>query len=185
MAISPPGDIVLDVIKAADPTAVETARARLASLSGPTAADAGAFATQATRTDGRATPSAPGMPSSEAFVKFEAMVLQSFFQSMMPQDTSSVYGEGLSGEMWQNLFAEQLGNAVSKRGGIGIADRILRDYYVAGEKRVSMQGVSNDPDRQAQETEQMLSVALVQELQRKAAQSLSQDGTASSAANSQ
>ncbi len=87
--------------------------------------------------------------------------------------------------MWQNLFAEQLGNAVSKRGGIGIADRILRDYYVAGEKRVSMQGVSNDPDRQAQETEQMLSVALVQELQRKAAQSLSQDGTASSAANSQ
>ena len=182
MAISPPGDIVLDVIKAADPSAVETARARLASL-GNSAAGTASFSPAIGEQAKAGTTASPGAPSSEAFAKFEAMVLQSFFQTMMPADTSSVYGEGLSGEMWQNLLAEQLGNAVAKRGGIGIADRILRDYYVAGEKRVSMQGVSNDPDQNAKETEQMLSVALIQELQRKASQNLSQDGTAASASN--
>lgn len=111
------------------------------------------------------------------------MVLQSFFQSMMPEDTSSVYGQGLSGEMWQNLLAEQLGHAVAKRGGIGIADRILRDYYVAGEKKVSMQGVANDPEQSTRDTEKMLSVALIDELQRMAARSLSSNEPDSATGN--
>lgn len=181
MAISPPGDIVLDVMKAADPSAAATARARLASLGNATTS--ASFASEVSARTDTAPASSSTAPSPEAFAKFEAMVLQSFFQSMMPEDTSSVYGQGLSGEMWQNLLAEQLGHAVAKRGGIGIADRILRDYYVAGEKKVSMQGVANDPEQSTRDTEKMLSVALIDELQRMAARSLSSNEPDSATGN--
>ena len=173
MAISTPGDIVLDVVRAADPAAVETARARLASLAG-TARDA-SFHVAAE--PAKAARKVDGTP--EAFARFEAMVLQTFIQSMLPQDTDSVYGEGMAGEMWQSLLAEQLGEVMASRGGIGIADRILRDHYIAGEEKVPLQGVSADPGRQELESQRMLSTALVQEIQRRAAQSINEDRAAS------
>lgn len=176
MAISPPGDIVLDVVKAADPSAVETARARLASLANQTA-DATGFSDTVRAAPREGASRTGGTP--EAFAKFEAMVLQTFLQSMLPKDTSSVYGEGMAGEMWQTLLAEKLGDAMAARGGIGIADRILRDHYKAGEEVVSLQGVSNDPDKPERDSQQMLSLALVQEIQRKVAHSLNEDRAAS------
>lgn len=175
MAISTPGDIVLDVVKAADPTAVETARARLATFAGR-ALEAGFSVAQ----EGKPTRAADATPSAvpEAFRKFEAMVLQTFVQSMLPQDTESVYGEGLAGQMWQSLMAEKLGEAMASRGGIGIADRILRDYYIDGEETVPLQGVSRDPDKPEHDTQRLLSVALIQEIQRRTAQTLNEDQAA-------
>lgn len=177
MAISPPGDIILDVVKAADPSAVETARARLASfanrISGEAIFSVPEVASSTTR---EATPVTK--PQPETFAKFEAMVLQTFLQHMMPKDTSSVYGEGMSGEMWQSLLAEKLGEAMASRGGIGIADRILKDHYKVGEETVSLQGVSQDPTKPARDSQEMLSVAMVQEIQRKVAQSLYEDRAA-------
>lgn len=183
MAISTPVDIVLDVVRAADPAAAETARARLASFAGR-AADTGfevgaAPADQPARASS-ATPSA--VP--EAFRKFEAMVLQTFVQSMLPQETESVYGEGVAGQMWQALLAEKLGEAMASRGGIGIADRILRDYYLDGEETVPLQGVSHDPDKPERDTQRLLSVALVQEIQRRAAQTLNGDQAAATSITS-
>ncbi|MEO3384869.1 rod-binding protein [Mesorhizobium sp. CAU 1741] len=176
MAISPPGDIIMDVVKAADPTAVQTARTRLATMAGRAGESLG-FSVAG-------TPAAKGGDASaetpEAFAKFEAMVLQTFLQNMLPKETSSVYGEGLAGEMWQSLLAEKLGDAMAERGGIGIADRILRSYYMEGDEKVPLQGVSNDPDKAERDSQEMLSVALVQELQRKVTQSLQEDRAAAS-----
>jgi Rod binding domain-containing protein len=109
----------------------------------------------------------------DAFARFEAMVLQTFLQSMLPEDTSSVYGDGLAGEMWQSMLAEQLGKAMAERGGIGIADRIMRDYYMRGDEKVPLQGVSEA--KPGTESREMMSVALIQEIQRKVAQSLDED----------
>lgn len=182
MAISPPGDILLDVARAADPASVEAARSRLASMASR-ASGTEQFSMEPASTAMRADTAKPGNAASEAFTKFEAVILQNFIQTMMPKDTTSVYGEGLAGDMWQSMMAEKLADAVAERGGIGIADRILRDHYKVDDKKIPLQGVSNDPDKPAQDTEKMLSLALVQEIQRKVTQSINQDRAASSASN--
>lgn len=166
MALPVSGDLVLDVVRAADPAAAEAARARLASFA------AGSESAGFTVDAGAPAPAGRPAATPEAFARFEAMVLQSFIQTMLPKDTESVYGEGMSGEMWQSLLAEQLGAAMAKRGGIGIADRILRDHYADGDGKAPLQGVSADPDRPALDERRLLSTALVHEIQRRAAQSL-------------
>jgi peptidoglycan hydrolase FlgJ len=66
------------------------------------------------------------------FARFEALVLQTFIQSMLPKDAESVYGKGLSGDMWQSMLAEKIAEQVTQRGGVGIAARLAKDYSVHG-----------------------------------------------------
>lgn len=174
------GDLVLDVVRAADPATVEAARARLASFAGKARGAEFGVADAA----GRAATARPGA-TPEAFARFEAMVLQSFIQTMLPKDTESVYGGGMAGEMWQSMLAEQLGETMAKKGGIGIADRILADRYAAGEETVPLQGVSADPGKPALEEQRLLSTALVHEIQRRAAHALGAPHPASDVESSQ
>lgn len=176
LAISATGDLVLDVVRAADPAAAEAARAKLASFAAKAkGTDFAAAAGETATAPAAAKETARGTP--EAFVRFEAMVLQSFIQNMLPSDADSVYGGGVAGQMWQSLMAEKLGETIARRGGIGIADRILRDHYAAGEEMVPLQGVSADPDapapdRSALAEQRLLSTALIHEIQRRAAHAL-------------
>ncbi|MBX3582139.1 MAG: rod-binding protein [Rhizobiaceae bacterium] len=80
------------------------------------------------------TSSSPGEPparaaSPESFRRFEAMVLQTFIQNMLPRDGAAVYGEGMAGDMWKSMLAEKMAGVMSERGGIGIADRMLGGHY--------------------------------------------------------
>lgn len=170
MAISTPGDIVLDVMRAADPEKVQAARAQLQRMAASAPAQ-DSFSIE----PAAATPPAGG-GASAAFQQFEAMVLGTFFQSMLPEDSSAVYGQGLSGEMWKSILAQHLGEAVSQRGGIGIANRLLADRYQDGDKAVPLAAVSDGPQRTALDTQNSLSRALLQELQRTTAQSLDSSG---------
>lgn len=172
MAIATSGDLILDVVRAADPASAEAARAKLAAFAGK--AEAAQFSVAARAPAGNAPDGLPGTrrATPEAFAKFEAMVLQTFIQSMLPQDNEAVYGEGMAGEMWQALLAEQLGAAMAKRGGIGIADHILRDHYVADDRKTPVQGVSADPNKPPLEEQRLMSTALIHEIQRRAAAAL-------------
>ena len=179
MAISTPGDIVLDVVRAADPATVETARARLAAFSAGAPNDAFP-ASVAASTEPAARPSSD---TAKAFQKFEAMVLQTFIQSMLPKDTQSVYGEGMAGEMWQSLLAQQLGDTMAARGGIGIADRVLGAHYERVADAANTAAASSD-HRAERDLQEMLSVALVQEIQRKTTRSMNEEGAISSVTSS-
>jgi hypothetical protein len=64
------------------------------------------------------------------------------------------------------------GDAVAARGGIGIANRLLADHYREGDRKVALSGVPGGPAQAALDDQNCLSRALVQELQRKAAQPL-------------
>lgn len=58
--------------------------------------------------------------------KFEAFVLQSFLQEMLPKDMDNVYGGGLAGDYWRSMMAERLGEVMAETGSIGIADIVRK-----------------------------------------------------------
>ncbi|MFM2280485.1 MAG: hypothetical protein RLZZ444_2716 [Pseudomonadota bacterium] len=139
MAIQPPSDIVLDVLKAADPASVEMAQAKLKAgqaaseaqrLSGT---DRGFDVTlgrhQASRTTEHLTEK---KTVPETYRKFEGMVLQSMIKSMLP-DSQEIYGKGAAGEIWKGMLAEHLGNAIAKDGGVGIAEHLAKNGPTAVE----------------------------------------------------
>ncbi|WP_299938010.1 rod-binding protein [uncultured Nitratireductor sp.] len=167
MAISPPGDIVLNVARAADPAKAAAAKERLQAKSGATASFQAVFDARpvgAIRTDA----SAP----SDVEKKFEAMVLQNFMQSLLPEETSSVYGEGLAGEMWRSMLAQQLSESLAEQGGLGIARNVLRDYTVENEERVPVGAVSQTPEQEEAGRRALMSTAMVEEIERHAARTL-------------
>ncbi len=132
MAISPPVDIVLDVARAASADDVAAARERLAARATTTAPsfEIAAPAAPFPAKDADATP--------EAFRKFEAMMLQSFIQSMLPEESEAVFGKGLAGDMWRSMMAEKIAGVMADSGGIGVADRILKNYYGRGEDQAAL-----------------------------------------------
>lgn len=74
--------------------------------------------------------------TADAAQKFEAFVLQTFIQDMMPKEAEGVFGSGVSGDFWRSLMAEKVAEQVAERGTIGIAD------IVRGEDNVPVRPTS-------------------------------------------
>lgn len=156
----------MDVARAVEPEALEVARARLMAIVDKVAGTAG-FEVPESLAGMRGVTATDRGQAPEAFQKFEAMVLQTFLQSMLPQDAESVYGGGIAGDMWKSFLAQELGQQMAKAGGIGIADRVLGDYYMAQDQRIPVGGVDGDPkETERADTQSLLSVAMVHEIQR-------------------
>ena len=182
MAISPPSDIVLDVARAVEPADIEAARTALAKRAGgavgtfsvdtASSVDAGSILSRAT-----ADKAATGADPAKKFKHFEAMVLQTFIQNMLPKDTEGVYGKGLAGDMWKSQLAERVADVMADRGGIGIAKSLLADHYLDGKRKVPIGPVSGGPEKTEIDQQASLSTSLVHELQRKAARSITGDET--------
>lgn len=178
----------MDVARAADPMDIEAARAALTKRAG---AAAGAFSVDTAGSLDTAASVDPGSILSRAtadkaaatadpakkFKKFEAMVLQTFIQNMLPKDTEGVYGTGLAGDMWKSQLAERVADVMAERGGIGIAKSLVADHYMDGKRKVPIGPVSNGPEKTEIDQQTRLSTSLVQELQRKAARSMTGDET--------
>lgn len=147
MAISPPSDIVLDVLNNADPTMLAEAQEKLKAGQATTAAqrlastDESFAAVMRTdpgneafkikhRLDGVDKKAAP-----ETYKKFEAMVLQNFIKTMLP-DSDEVYGKGATGEIWKGMMAEQIANELAKGKGVGIADKLMQDDEIKPKNKV-------------------------------------------------
>jgi len=173
LAISPPSDIVLDVARAVEPTGIEAARAELIRKASAGGASMAFSVNDPGNLRARAGTEKTGAP--ESFKRFEAMVLQTFIQEMLPKANQDVYGKGVAGDMWKSLMAEKLAGVMAERGGIGISDRILGDHYKNGVKAVSVGPVSGGPDRAEADRQSMLSTALVQQMQLKLARTIAED----------
>lgn len=123
MGLTLPADVVFKVVRPTDAAAIAAASEKRAAAAATTPGFAAGEATSPVR----ALPDTDATPS--AFRKFEAMMLQSFLQSMLPSENEAVYGEGLAGDMWRSMMAEQIAGVMAERGGIGVADRILATHY--------------------------------------------------------
>jgi Rod binding domain-containing protein len=70
----------------------------------------------------RLAPALEGASAAKPYREFEAFVLQTFIQQMLPKDAEHVFGEGLAGSFWGSMLAEQIAGQLAKAGGIGIAE---------------------------------------------------------------
>lgn len=173
MAISPPSDLVLDVVRAADPSQVEAAQAKLkatrAAFAATSLAEKGAgfesaidILNSAGSKSGLANASPANKASEipEAYKQFEGVVLQNFLKSMMPEESEAVYGKGNAGEIWKSMMAEQIGATIAERGGIGIAEQMYSDMMSA-QRGAKVSNVLTDSD------DRNVAMSMVMELERK------------------
>lgn len=162
MAISPPSDLVLDVVRAADPQQVQEAQAKLkanrAAFRATSLADAGAgfsasldqvsnasFDAGLSRVNRtRINPADVPKPYRE----YEAIFLQNFAKTMMP-DSEDVYGKGVAGEMWKSMAAEQIGSAMAQGRGLGIAEQMFAQAVARQQAHGTPNAVGSENDRQA------------------------------------
>ena len=141
MAISPPSDIISDVARAADPARLQVASRKLQEGASPadgTSFDdavraasekplmmAGADIYSLRNSLRNDAESAGAEKARQAHQDFEAYILQTFVESMLPKEAENTYGKGSAGSIWKSMLAEQIGAQLSKAGGIGIAEKLL------------------------------------------------------------
>lgn len=144
MIVTATPDLVLDVLEAADPVTqraatakldalkssdadfaatmdAEIGKARAASADQPTAK---ATEPQSTVVNGAPVQVIKAPASGEVYRKFEAFVLQTFVETMLPKESEEVFGKGTAGGIWKSMLAEQLGAQLAKGKGIGIAKQL-------------------------------------------------------------
>ncbi|MEK9278431.1 MULTISPECIES: rod-binding protein [unclassified Bradyrhizobium] len=140
MIVTATPDLVLDVLEAADPVTQRSATAKLDALKSSNvdfaatmeaevgkAAAGGQAAAKATEVQ---TPNAAPVQvikapaSGDVYRKFEAFILQTFVETMLPKDSEEVFGKGTAGSVWKSMLAEQLGNQLAAGKGIGIAKQL-------------------------------------------------------------
>jgi Rod binding domain-containing protein len=66
--------------------------------------------------------------ASQARVQFEAVLLNSFVGEMLPKDAPEAYGQGLAGQMWRSMLADQVSRQIAASGALGIAQRLFATH---------------------------------------------------------
>ena len=141
MSIAPPSDIILDVAQAADPRRLQAATAKLNALatsSGGQAVDFNTLLSSAAQPrpagatlSGTSTlfngPTGATNSGLSPYQKFEATLLQTFVQEMLPKD-DNLYGDAASADAYRGMMAEQLANQLARSGRIGIARMIEKAH---------------------------------------------------------
>jgi peptidoglycan hydrolase FlgJ len=153
MTVTPVPDLILDVMDAADPVSQRMAAGKLERVSSAGGEDfaaamdrkieAGALEHAVASEQGIAASGGGVIDGSghatikkadtdrAVYRKFEAFVLQTFVESMLPQDASEIFGKGTAGTIWRSMLAEQIGNEMAKGEGIGIAKQLAKARYAA------------------------------------------------------
>ena len=57
-------------------------------------------------------------------------MLSSFVGELLPKDTGEVFGQGMAGDMWRSMLAEQVSMQIAKSGKLGLARRLFATHEV-------------------------------------------------------
>ncbi len=150
MAIKPSSDIVLEVLKAADPVRAQATTQRLAALGGTGIDQADDFAkvldatepspVGAADTAGQLRDRLPRLSldgvddpkAARVEVEFEASVLKTFVDAILPKDESDIYGQGSAGDIWKSMLADQVARQIAKSGAFGLSKRLFATHPLPG-----------------------------------------------------
>ncbi|QTK79606.1 hypothetical protein AT6N2_C1933 [Agrobacterium tumefaciens] len=162
VAISVISDLVMDVVRAADPLEVQVAQEKLkankAAFAATSLADSGkGFGAAVDMLDGASSKAGLGNSNirsartevPETYRKYEASVLQTFVANMLPKDSEEVYGKGNAGEIWKSMMAEQFADTISRNGGVGIAEQAYKDALRKAESKGITDVSMNEKDHNA------------------------------------
>lgn len=130
MSIRPPSDLVLDVVRAADPARAAAAAARLDRAESAAPFDAAMQVANA----GPAIMIKPPVvaPNADPVGRgLEELLMRQLLQDALPKKAASVYGAGTAGDVWRGLFAEQLAHALAGAGRVGLASRLVKQGAAA------------------------------------------------------
>lgn len=178
MAISPPSDLVLDVVQAADPGMLQAAREKLkanhaANASVMLASNGVGFSqavNQSVQDSQHVDNLRVGHKSNipETYRKFEASVASTFIQNMLPSDSEEVYGKGAAGDFWKGMMAEQIANQVSQQGGFGIAEKLYNQSI--------QHARGQTPNAKTDENDRQMAVGMITDFQRQILNANETDG---------
>jgi peptidoglycan hydrolase FlgJ len=147
MTFGPKTDVILEVASAADPSRASLAAQRLNALAGSNATPAD-FVSSLNQVAGVANAPPSSLPGGadarsrlaeaasgpeklgKAKTQFEAMMLNSFVSELLPKDTGEVFGQGMAGDMWRSMLAEQVSTQIAKSGKLGLARRLFATHEV-------------------------------------------------------
>ena len=152
MAISPPGDIIFDVARSADPVQFQRAMKRLQALAGERASSI-PQTYPGSSTTGAAKPGTLGFsaemsalssqqvipqkdmssPLYRSFQKLEAFLLSQALELMFPKELEFLSSGQDANKAWRGVFAGAVATEISKAGPLGIADRL----YAEAKKRLA------------------------------------------------
>lgn len=126
MGVSLPSDLVLDVMRSADPARLTAAASKLQAL------DGGEQSEFASLLDGvdvapsqqQAADLASADTAHDPHVAFERMVLRNLMESLLPDAGSGAFGTGPSAGAWRSMAADQLAGVYAGSGGLGIAQSL-------------------------------------------------------------
>lgn len=131
MAVELPSDLVMDVMRRADPARINAATSRLRAVSG---AEGNAFSRMfdsaivqtvgAHDHDLNERGCMTDCRKQQAHKDFERMVLRNLFETLLPREETKAFGSGPSAGVWRSMAADQLAGLFAENGGVGIA-RIL------------------------------------------------------------
>jgi peptidoglycan hydrolase FlgJ len=148
MAFNPGTDVILEVASAADPSRASLAAQRLSAIAGSNATPAD-FVASLDRAAGATNAIPAPLPNAgearlrlaeassgpdklgKAKTQFEAMMLNSFVGELLPKDSGEVFGQGMAGDMWRSMLAEQVSMQIAKSGKLGLARHLLVPHEVA------------------------------------------------------
>ncbi|WP_158816257.1 rod-binding protein [Methylocapsa sp. S129] len=149
MAIKPSSDIVLEVLKAADPLRAQATTQRLQALGAGSVEDADDFAkaldataqppaaspevapnaaNMRDRLDSISLDAANDQKAARTQLEFEASILKTFVDAILPKDESDVYGQGTAGDIWKSMLADQIARQIAKSGAFGISKRLFSSH---------------------------------------------------------
>ncbi len=144
MSISPPSDILLDSLRGVDPAvrnaSVEKLRKFSQTIITPVNGEP-SFKSQVAKAQVNGLPfhahsaltdmrndalirQTPRTSAKTAMQQFEGAFIKNFIETMQPTKTSSLYGTGTAGSVWQSFMADAVSKKISEAGGVGIAKSI-------------------------------------------------------------
>jgi hypothetical protein len=99
-------DLLLQVMKNAEPSRLQEAASKLAALGGA------------------GTTTNVAEVSANTGEKLEASILTHLYGEMMPDASAGIYGSGSSGQFWQQMFTEKVAEATARRSPLGLAEQL-------------------------------------------------------------
>ena len=63
---------------------------------------------------------------------FEAMLMNSFVNELLPKDAGEVFGKGAAGDIWRSMLSEQVSRQIAKSGALGLSRRLFDTHDLPG-----------------------------------------------------